>query len=199
MAEKKKFPTLVTPRGTAKYAWLNKPDTKFSQKPEGEYKVRILIEDNAESRAFCEKVIELAKAFAKESDIKLKKGFHVPFVFPEDVDEDDFIPEEGKDNPKFTEDYRGKIFFEAKSVFKPGLIDSKKNELPATVYPMSGDQIKIKIAIAPYDGLGSGVALKLNVVQLIEKNTSFSGKPNTDGFDEEDGYEAPGGADDEDF
>ncbi len=191
MAEKKKFPTLVTPLGIAKYAWLNKPDTKFSQKPEGEFKVRILIEDNEQGRAFCDKVIEAGKAFAKETDVKLKKTFHSPFIFPEDVDEDDFLPEEGKEKPKYDEDYRGKIFFDAKSVFKPGLIDAKKVELPENVYPMPGDKIKVKIAVSPYDGLGSGIALKLNVVQLIEKNTSFSGKPNTDGFDEEDGYEAP--------
>ncbi|MDO5647348.1 ssDNA-binding protein [Paracoccus sp. (in: a-proteobacteria)] len=205
MTEKKQRGTcLVTPTGIAKYAWLNKPDNGFNGKEEPAFKVRILLDDTDENRAWCDKVIETAKADARRMGVKLKKVHKIPFQFPEDQDEDDFIPQEGRERPRLDEDHKGRIFFETKSKFKPGLIDSARNALPEDVFIMSGDKARVKFEINPYEGLGSGISFRLRTAQLVEKNTSFSGGhgPDTDGFEDiEDGYVADqttGGEDDDD-
>lgn len=187
--EKPKAPIHVAPRGIAKYAWLNKADTKFSKDGAGDFKVRVLIEDTDENREWADRVIASGKEFAKTTGVKLKKGFKTAFTFPEDVDEDDFIPDTDTGKAKYDEDHKGRIFFELKSKFKPGLIDSAKNELPDDVVVMSGDVVRVKFRVNPYDGLGSGINYRLAVVQLIEKNTTYSGngKTDTSGFDEEEG------------
>lgn len=197
---KPKAPHTVSPLGIFKYAWLNKPDTKFAKDGGGDFKVRVLIEDNADNRAWAEKVIEDAKAFARIAGVKLKKGHKTPFMFPEDFDEDDFIPDPETGKAAYDEDHKGKIVFECKSKYKPGLIDSHKQELPEDILVMSGDKGKVKVQLNPYDGLGSGISLRLKVAQLIEKNTTYSGGGvDTSGFDDEDGYTAPArGAEDDD-
>lgn len=198
--KKPKGKTAVTPKGLSKYAWLNKPDNGFDGKGDPTFKARILIEDTEENREWCDSVIAKGKESAKEQKIKLRKNFKTPFNFPEDQDEDDFVPEEGKDKPRLDEDHKDKIFFEVKSKFKPALIDAMKSELPEDVLIMSGDIVRAKFELVPYEGLGSGLSFRVKTVQLIEKNTAFSGGgADTDGFDEEeDGYVAKTNDDDED-
>lgn len=203
MAEKKKvkFTEFVSPPAIAKLAFVNKPSQPFEGKGEPVYQITGLLEDTDEVRAWIDKVIETGLDEAKKAGVKLKKQFGNPFQYPEDQDEDDFVPEEGKDKPKLDEDYRGRIFFKAKSQYKPGLIDTARVELPEDVRIMGGDIVRIKFAVNPYDGFGGGISLRLKVVQLVEKKTSFSGGRgvNTDGFDDIDGYVAQGSAgDDED-
>lgn len=193
MADKKPvYSTYISPVGIAKFCWLDKPDKGFDAKSEPKFKVRVLIEDTPENRAKIEAVLATAQAEAKRDGVKIKKVFGNPFKFPEDQDEDDFIPAEGKDKAKLDEDHRGVIFFDCKTGYKPGLIDSLRENLPDDVKIMSGDKVKAKVAVNPYEGFGGGFSLQLKVVQLIEKNTTFSrGKVNTDGFDDvEDGYVA---------
>ena len=192
--KKLKFTNFVTPQGVAKYCWVNKPDLGFDGKGEPKYKTDIYIEDNDASRAWCTKVLDKAMEEAKAQGIKLKKVFKTSIIYPEDIDDDDLVPAEGKDRPKYDETERGKIIITAKSGFKPGLIDSKRQELAEDVKVMGGDTIAIKIEPYAYEGLGSGISFRLKVVQLIQKNTSYSGggKPNTDGFDDHnDGYNTP--------
>lgn len=202
MSEKKfKYSRLVSPKGMFKYAWINKPDAGFDGKAPA-YKTRFLMEDNEESRAFVEKVMDLAKKEAKEAGVKLKKKMHSPFNLPEDADEDDFVPEEGKDKPKLDEDYKDAIWFACKSNYKPSAIDSARESLPENVFIMSGDTGKVKVELFAYEGLGSGVTLRLVTAQLLEKNTTFSGgKGDTEGFGDEDGYtvEQNHGDDEEEF
>lgn len=199
--KKEKGSTFVTPAGIAKYSWLTKPDSGFNGKEEPTFKTRIIIEDNDENRAWVEQVNEAAKADAKRMGVKLKKIFKTPFQLPEDQDEDDFVPQEGREKPRLDEDHQGAIFFELKSKFKPGLIDSLRQPLPEDVFIMSGDKIRAKFEIVPYEGLGSGISFRLRTAQLLEKNTSFSqGGIDADGFDDyEDGYQAGPAEDGEDF
>lgn len=196
---KPKYTQFVTPAGIAKYTFLDKPQEPYQGKGDPSFKVRILIDDTAENRAWIDKVVETGLAEAKKNGVKLKKVFRNPFNFPEDQDEDDYIPEEGKDRPKLDEDHKGRIFVEFKSKFKPGLIDSARNTLPDDVKIYGGDNIRVKFELNPYEMQGSGLSLRLKVVQLIAKNTSFSGGGvNTDGFDDvEGGYVAEPGDDDE--
>ena len=195
MAEKKvKFSEFVSPVCIARWAFVNNPSKPYDGKGEPVYKIVGLLDDNDETRAWVDKVIAAGLAEAKAAGIKLKKQFGNPFQFPEDQDEDDFIPEEGKDKPKLDEAYRGRIYFQTKSQFKPGLIDTAKVELPEDVRIMNDDLVRIKVQVNPYDGFGGGISLRLKVVQLVEKKTSFSGDGqrgvNTNGFDEIEGYVA---------
>jgi hypothetical protein len=189
--KKPKFSEPVSPIGIAQHAWINKPSSPYEGKGEPQYKCTLLIEDDAAGRAWAESCMATALAEAKTAGIKLKKVHHNPFTFPEDVDEDDFLvdPETGK--AKLDEIYRGKIYFTAKSQYQPGMIDTKRESLPDDVRIMGGDSVRLKVQLNPYEGLGSGVSLRLITVQLVEKNTSFSGGgPRTDGFDDVDGYQA---------
>ena len=201
MAKGPKYSEYVTAVGMAKMSFLDKPSPPYQGKGDPMYKTRILIEDTAENRAWCEGVIAKALEEAKKNGVKIKKVFHNPFIMPEDVDEDDFVAEEGKDYPKYDEDHVGKIFFEAKSKYQPGLIDAAKQSLPEGVRIFGGDTIREKIVAAPFvSGANTGITLRLITVQLIEKNAAFGGDraPDTGGFDEvEGGYIAPAGSGDD--
>jgi hypothetical protein len=189
MAKGPKFSTAISPVGIAKVAFLHNPSKPFEGNGDPHYKTRALMEDTEENRAFCTGVIDTALAEAKANSIKIKKQFHNPFTFPEDVDEDDFIPDEGKERPKYDEDYRGKIFFEAKSYFPPSLIDSARQSLAEDVKVYNMDEIRVKIEAAPFvSGANTGITLRLKTVQLIKKNAVFSRGPDIDGFDDIEGY-----------
>lgn len=191
---KAKYSFFVTPAGIAKYCFVNTPSAPYEGKGDPQYKVTVLLDDTPELRSQIDEWMKQAAAEAKANGVKLKKQFKNPFEYPEDQDEDDFIPAEGKDRAKFDEDFRGKIFVTAKSKFKPGLIDTTREALPEDIKVMSGDVVRAKLEFNPYEGFGSGISLRLKVVQLIEKNTAFSGGDgyvNTDGFDDIDGYVAP--------
>ena len=86
----------------------------------------------------------------------------------------------------------------AKSKFLPTIFDAKKNKIldgkTATVAEAEelniggGSIIRIGGTLFPYD---KGVSLQLNTVQLITLVAGQGGPRSADGFDEEDGYEAP--------
>ncbi len=195
MAEDKKrykYPSFVTGMAMAKYAWLDKWDPYQLKQGKEEHKLRTLLVDNEENRAFVKKVLDATVEHAPKGGIKLKKAWKNPFKFPEDLDEDDFVVQEGKDKPKFDEDHVGKIFFEAKTGYPVAMLSTEKDEkgnliaLAEGVKIMSGDFIKTKFTINPYDGLGSGVGFRLNAVQLIKKNSNFTaGAFSADEFGEE--------------
>lgn len=200
--QKYKFSQHVSPVVEAKYAWLDKPQEGFKPGDKAKYKVRGLMEDTEANREFCAGVIEQALKEAKEAGVRLAKVYHVPFIYPEDVDEEDFVPEEGKNSPKYDEDHRGKIIFNTASQIQPGLIDTKKVSLPDDVKIYGGDLVRVKFTASPYkNGSNSGITLYVNTVQLVEKNTSFSGSgaPDTGGFDDIDGYTADPEEDEEKF
>ena len=198
---KPKFSTFVSPVGVAKLAFLDKPSAAFQPGAKEYFKTRLVLDDTAENRAWITKVYEAGLAEGKEAGVKIKKQHNTFFTLPEDMDDDDFIPQEGRKNPKFDEECRGKIIVEAKSAYKPGLIDTAKQALPEDVKIYGGDLIRIKVGLNPYaTGAVSGIGLYLNVVQLVEKKTSFSGGGggvNTAGFDDIDGYVSEGAGDDE--
>lgn len=197
---KPKFSRLVSPVGIAKLAFVHDPSQPFEGKGDPQFKIRVLLDDTEENRKWCDETFEQGKAEAKANKVKLKKAAKNPFNFPEDADEDDFIPEDGKDKPKFDEDYRDRIWFETKSKYQPGLIDTARQALPEGVKIFNNDDVRTKIELNPYEGFGSGLSLRLITVQLVNKNSSFTpGQADTDGFgDVEDGYVAPSGGDDED-
>jgi hypothetical protein len=201
MAKGPQFKDWVTPVGMFKMTFLDKPSPPFEGKGDPMYKTRILLDDTAENREFVAKVIAKAEEEAKTHKVKLKKQYHNPFIMPEDMDDDDFVPEEGKTNPKYDEDHRDKIIFDIKSKYKPGLIDAARESLPEDVKIYGGDKGRVKFVASPFvSGANTGITLRLVTVQLVEKNANYGGNrgPNTDGFDDIDGYVAPAGSGEDD-
>jgi hypothetical protein len=203
-----KYTRVVSPAGKSRVCFLNEPSQPYDGKGSPQYKTRVLFEDTPENRKWCDDMFAAGIAEGKKAGVKLKKAAQSPFHFPEDNDEEDFVPDvaAGKDRPKLDELYRDHIYFETKSNFKPGLIDAARQPLPDDVKIYNDDTIRAKIEFNPYEGFGSGLSLRMVTVQLIEKNNSFSGGAGSlddDGFDEvEGGYVAPppsaGGGDLED-
>jgi hypothetical protein len=58
---------------------------------------------------------------------------------------------------------------ESKEARKPGLYDSQNGQLPPGVIIRGGDQIAVSVLPYVYEGLGGGVKLYINAVQLIEQ------------------------------
>ena len=199
---KYKHSTHVSPVGEADMTWLDKPSPAYQAGAKEYFKTRLLLDDTPENRAWVKKVYEKALEEAKEAGVKLKKVHNTFFVLPEDQDDEDFVVQEGRKYAKYPEHARGKIILDAKSTYKPSLIDTAKESLPEDVKIYGRDLIRIKVTVNPYvSGANNGISLYLNVVQLVEKKTSFSGggSANLDGFDDIEGYVAGGGDNEEDF
>lgn len=141
MAQKVKF---VSPKGRAKYPWLNKPDTQFS--PEGVFKTSLILED---SKAFIKQLQDIAKEeFGPKAKTKL------PFDTDEETGET-FIKVKSKYQPKFY-DSTGQI-----------LTGSQVPNL------WGGSVMKVGGFITTYQVSGQkGISLQLTKVQIIEPVTS---------------------------
>ena len=82
MAEKKKArERFVSPKGTASYPYLTKPDTKFN--PDGEYKVSLIVAGEAASKTseFLAEQHEASVSKAKKENAgkRVKEG-DLPFI-----------------------------------------------------------------------------------------------------------------------
>lgn len=192
---KKKFPIVVAGPGVAAYSYVNEPDTKGVY-ADNKYKVTMLLDNDVDltgAIAKCHAAAELEWGKVPE-DLKL------PFA--------DGNEKRDKDgNPKT--DYADKIVFTAKSKFAPSMVDAKRAELPDTVWPMSGDVVKVSFACFPYVKTETevekingkkvkrevqvyGVSAQLRAVQLLEKRSGFGNSGNDfDVEDDYDGVEAP--------
>jgi len=174
---KKNFIKVVTPVGTAQYAWLARPDTghEFS---DGKYKVTLLMNpEDAGVKEAIGKINEAVEDAAIAEWGKLPKVHRSPIKNGDDIADE----KEGK------EDLRGLFMLTTKSKFQPGMVDAKRNELPEDVFVSSGDTSRVSAVLIPYTAGGmKGVALQLRNVQLLEQRTA-----NGDGgdeFDDVDGY-----------
>lgn len=139
MAKKIKF---VTPKGRAKYPWLNKPDTQFSA--EGVYST-YLIMDPKDAADFRQLVKDTAAA---------EFGPTAKYSTPIEIDEE-----------------TGDVVAKFKSTFQPHFKDSAgqvilPEELPSL---FGGSVIAVSGELAPYTVQGKkGVSLRLKFVQIID-------------------------------
>lgn len=185
----KKYPRVVMPAAVAAYAWLSKPDSGH-QFSDDKFKVT-MVYDSADVLSDVEAA---CVALAKEQWPNLKPAdLKLPFV-------------DGDDRGK--EEFEGKTIVTLKSKYKPTVVDSKKSPLPKDVQVFSGDLIKAVASLYPYENTEKvkegkkvvtvtvrGIALQLQVVQLIDKRNN--GSNGTDLLDEEDGFVADGGDEDD--
>lgn len=133
----------MTDKGIAVYPWLNKADTKFD--PDGTYKTGIRLDaDSAKG------LIQTMKQLAV--DEFGKKGETAKLPFQNDADTGEYI-------------------FNAKSKYKPKMVDSAGHVIDPYNQPQvwGGSTIRIKGSMNPYSAAGNiGVSLQLSAVQIIE-------------------------------
>tara|TARA_R110002074_G_scaffold35437_3_gene96679 strand:- start:1657 stop:2262 length:606 start_codon:yes stop_codon:yes gene_type:complete len=179
MTTKKKFLKCLTPVGTAAYAWIARPDEghEFS---DGKYKTTLVMDAN-------DAAVEagIAKLQAAVVEAAIAEWGKEPKVYRSPVKNGDDIADEKEGK----EDLRGKYVLTAKSKFQPGMVDAKRQELPADVFVNSGDIIRLSGVLIPYTAGGmKGIAIQLRNVQLLEQRASTGGG---DEFDDVAGYDAP--------
>jgi hypothetical protein len=182
---KQKNVRVVIPSGVASYAYLSKPDEKFPKNGKPVYKVSVIVD------AGDERLEALEKACLEVASEKFPKVKPADFRMP-------FGPDE-----KEREEFEGKILIKTSTVFKPKLVDAKKNLLPASVMIFSGDVIKCVADLFPYESTERvkengktrnittrGVSLQLVAVQLLDKRAGGGAEGGLDMLDEEDGFVA---------
>lgn len=172
---------LTSPKGTAAYPSLLKPDYKFKQ--EGEYKVTLRLSEG-DGKAFVE---TLDKILDDHHDIqcKLAKKKLKKAAPPYKVDEE-------------TGDYLVKFSLKAKVTPKTGqpftqapiILDAKKKPVKANVG--GGSLIKVGCEVNDWVSptLGAGISLWVKVVQVISLS-SYSADAGFE-LDEEEGFDGEG-------
>lgn len=193
MTKKTKLTRYVTPKGTAQYPYLTKPDTKFN--PDGEYKISLELDaaDAQEITSFLDEQLAKAIAKAKEenSGKKIKEG-----DAPYGVDENT-----GKVTVRFK--LKAKVTPKNGDPFeqKVALFDAKGAPIGAGATVGGGSKVKVAYEVIPYYTAiaGAGISLRLRAVQVIDLVEYSSGGAGAFGFGEEDGYEAAPTAAEDDF
>ena len=184
MTEKKKAERFVSPKGTASYPYLTKPDTKFN--PDGEYKVSLIVDGDAASKTIDllaeQHDAAVSKAKKENAGKRVKEG-ELPFIGNDDGTVTFKFKLKAKVTPK-----NGNQFEQ-----KPLLFDAKGKPLVGEPKVGGGSTIKVSYEVVPYYTAiaGAGVSLRLKAVQIIElKEYSGGGNAESYGFCEEEGFEA---------
>jgi hypothetical protein len=189
MAEKqKKVKNMVSPIGTAKWAWVNKPKTTF--KKDGEYTLSLIVPVD-EAQSLIEIINEMTDAHfnetyngLKEKDRKqLKK--HYPFSNEE--------TDEGEETGNIEFKFRVNATYEKdgqKKTFAPAIVDKMGRELDREKHLVYGGSI-VRVSFNPsayYNSTNKtvGVTLYLNGVQVLkfatrDRAASLGFTPVTDG------------------
>lgn len=201
MAGKRKaLEKFTTPKGTAVYPQLTKPDTKF--KAEGEYsaKIRLSDEDAAPLVAKIEALIgeafeaEKARLIAagKKAAAKTLKLADKPYKAVLDAEGEE--TGEVEFNVKMKAQYTNKDGEVVK--LKPGLFDAATppNPLPSSTQIWGGSLIKVAGEFNPFaTAIGVGMSLRLKAVQVIKLVSGGTAGASSYGFGgEEGGFEAEG-------
>lgn len=180
--QKKKAPRIpvTSPKGMAAYAHVERPDDRF---PPARFKLTLVLDDDAEGRAFEARVIKLGKQSAEKGGVHLSKNFRTPFTRWDD-DAPDKRRDEFKDKIRVTYTARA-VWPSGDPIPPPRRMDSQTKPLPASVNIWGGDIVRVGGRVQAYEGLGGGLTLSLDAVQLIEKRSGGGDVP--DYFEPEEG------------
>lgn len=162
--------------GVAKWAWVSKADTKFNS--EGEFKVTLVL-DKDSAEPLIETIEKELKEFYSGLKAQGKKRIkEASKPYGEEVDD------EG--DPTGNVEFK----FKSKAKFVPRIPIFDSVGKPMTgVELWSGSRIKVNTTLAPYSaGIGEGMAMRLNAVQVIDLVQGSNGSAEGYGFGEEDGY-----------
>lgn len=202
MAERKRNPRYVTPKGTLIYPHVVKPDTKFDSN--GVYQTEIKLPKDAElydaktgkSQGkivdfLTQSIDDAVEKFGEEHNGKKRKGKTVKVTESENppfyVDEDEDVVVVKTKLNAYVEPANGEAFSQA-----PALFDAKgKPTKPKRVW--NGTVAKLAIEVVPYfnqKDTEAGVTLRLKAVQIIELSTGGDMDGGAFGFGQEEGYDA---------
>ena len=195
MANKKRV-RLTTPKGVAKFPYLNRPDTKFNA--DGEYRVQLLLDPNDEQvQEFLQRLDELTdEAVEKVKDDLVKEGKKAKAkavkrraAYKNEEDQD------GEPTGMVEVKFRCKAKVKTKDgrviELRPAIFDAKAKPVEnLDIY--GGSVIKVNFTPSPYYVASSGeagITLQLNAVQVIEL-VSKAGDAASFGFTEEEGFDS---------
>ncbi len=177
--------------GTALWAKVFEPDTKFN--PLGDFSINLQmpVADSVEMSEKLEEIVQVAFKEAIEKDPRLKNTLSTQEVCQPVYDRDtgdDTGNVEFKFKLKAKVQKRDGTYYEQ----QPAVLDSKK--VPMSKDTLIGNGSKVKVAFEPVPYVMSstkkvGVSLRLKAVQVID--LVEYGNSATSVFDEEDGYVAP--------
>ena len=166
----------ITPAGVAAYCWLYEKDKKFAKKDDqAKYKMTLVLPAKDPD------VKKLTAAIIAEHDELEGTKKTCPVK-----DGNTRVDKDGK--PK--EEFKGMVLIQFSSFYQPGLVDTKKVNLPTGTKVISGDLVKVAYQRIPYDAGGnSGLSLRFQSIMLKEKRTGAEAGTKAFGDDEE-GYVA---------
>ncbi len=177
--------------GTAMWAKVTEPDTKFN--PDGEYSVNLQM-PVAESVEMCEQLEQIVQAKfdeAIEKDPRLKNTLTTQPVCQPVYDRDT-----GDDtgNVEFKFKLKAKVRKRDGTYYEqvPAVFDAKVKPMDKNVLIGNGSKVKVAFEPVPYVMPSTkkvGVSLRLKAVQVID--LIEYGNSAASVFDEEDGYVAP--------
>jgi len=154
----RKHALAISPIGCIEHAWLEKPQEPHPKNQDGDPKYKIILAMNPKDTAVREWC----------SSIK------------------DMAPDGGK-LPFRMDKEHDVLIVKFASLYKPALVDAKRQPLPEKVIPSRGAQVKVAYVPHQYEGFGGGVNLYLHGVQVLVL-VQFEAK--TLPFADEDGYVA---------
>ena len=196
-----KFPKIISMRGTAAYAWLDKADDKYdAEKPK--YKVTLVVDAGPELDKFRQSMDSLADEVIKRDGLDVPEAGERRSPIKDGTEYAKKLAKKakkkGEDMDPENHPFFGKMYIETSSKFKPGQVGPDRKALEGGTIIMSGDIIKFSALVKPYEAFEGGVSLQLRNVQLIEK-MSGAGDPSDDFDDETDGHDGSDADDDTDF
>jgi hypothetical protein len=177
MASRPRLPStrIVTPKGLAHFAYVNKPDTE-GQYSDGKYKITVSFPADSD---FVKTLEEKVNALLTEQyGDRVPRNAHSPVRFGDDTT---------------MEAMAGRVFIRAKTAKQPVVVDAQKQALPEGLTVFGGDTVKVAMTLAVYEaGASKGVTAYLDAIQLIEKRNA--GGSGADMFGIEDGFVAEASA-----
>ena len=138
MANKAPF---QTPKGTAKYAWLNRPDDVFN-KENPKYTVDLRI-----AEADAKPLMDEAKKVANDNFGSAK--CKMPFA---------------------KDDETGDVLFKIRSKYQPKFVDSQGTLIAPEHLPQisGGSVMRVKGSFSPYSVQGNGITMMMTAVQIVD-------------------------------
>jgi len=182
---------ILVQAGTAMWAKVFEPDTKFN--PDGDYTINVQL-SAADAAPMCEQLEAIVQAEfnkAVKADPRLKNT-----LTTQDVCQPVYDRDTGDDtgNVEFKFKLKAKVQKRDGTYYEqqPAVIDSKKVPMTNDILIGNGSRVKVAFEPIPYvmqTNKKVGVALRLKAVQVID--LVEYGNSATSVFDEEDGFVAP--------
>lgn len=182
---------ILVQAGTAMWAKVFEPDTKFN--PDGDYTINVQL-SAADAAPMCEQLEAIVQAKFNEAikeDPRLKNTLTTQPVMQPVYDRDT-----GDDtgNVEFKFKLKAKVRKRDGTYYEqqPAVLDAKKTPLNKDVLIGNGSKVKVAFEPVPYvmpSTKKAGVSLRLKAVQVIDLIEYGSSAASI--FDEEDGYVAP--------